>query len=191
MNTSALKNNQYHTLPLKKQNGTTIMEFILYSVLALSVIAGVAVFALRGNSNSNVLGMAKNLAGVQTQIKQHWGGSYGTGSLNAALITDGTIIPADWTITSPSTITGQGGAGLVFTGVTTTFTATVSGMTKAYCQSLLANTSAANWNSVVVNVGTGTSGVAITTWPITELISGASTACGAANTGLTATFTSR
>jgi len=174
----------------RKQAGTTIMEFILYSVLALSVIAGVAVFALKGNNNSNVLGLSKDLAGVQVQIKQHWGGSYGATSLNAALVTDGTILPSDWTITGASTITGQGNVGLVFTGATTTFTVALSGATKALCQSVLANSSAANWSSVVVNVGSGTGGTPITTWPITETQAAVATACGAANTGLTITFTS-
>lgn len=174
--------------PLKNQTGATILEYIIYTVLALTVFAGVAVFALNANNNSNSLSLTKNLAGTEIAVKNFYqGGQFGTGSLNAVLITAGNIIPADWVVATP-VITGQSGTNIVFTGATTTFTTTIGGMTKAVCMQILANSSSSQWSSVTVS---GTSaGTAIAAWPITQAVAGGVGACGAAATaGYSAVFT--
>lgn len=173
----------------KKQAGATILEYIIYSVLALGVIGGVAVFALNANNKSNALALSKSLSGAQINVKGFYqGGGYGTGSLNSALVAAPAVLPADWLV-SGSTITGQASAGIVFTGATTTFTVALSKLTQDVCQQLLSSSSGSQWSSVLVS-GTA-AGTAITTWPITQAVASGSTACGAAQTtGLTATFTS-
>lgn len=171
-----------------RQKGATILEYIIYSVLALGVIGGVAVFALNANSKSNALALSKSLQGAQINVKNFYrGGGFGTGSLNSALIAAPSTLPADWLV-SGSTITGQASSNIVFTGATTTFTVSLSKLSQDVCQQLLSSSSGSNWSSVTVS-GTA-AGTAISTWPITQAVASASTACGAAQTtGLTAVFT--
>jgi hypothetical protein len=173
----------------KKQRGATILEYIIYSVLALGVLAGIAVFSVNANNKSNALALAKDMAGAQINIKGFYqGGGFGTGSLNSALNNAANVIPSDWT-SSGSTITGQGSTTIVFTGATTTFTMSIAKLNQDTCQQLLAASSGSQWSSVTVS-GTA-AGTAITSWPITQAVASATTACGAANTtGLTAVFTS-
>jgi hypothetical protein len=167
-----------------RQSGATILEYIIYTVLALGVFAGIAVFAVNANTNSNALGLTKNLTGTQIAVKNFYNGTgYGTGSLNAALITAGTVLPSDWILSTPN-IQSQSNTAIVITGATTTFTLAVSKLSRAICQQIVASSSGAQWSSVTIGA---TTPITITTWPISQ--SAVSTPCAAGN--VTVTFTSQ
>ncbi len=156
-----------------------VFAYGLSSVAALSMIAGLAQTA---NNDAAALGLAKNLTGTQILVTKYYGGAYGVGSLDAALIADQNIIPADWT-TSGNAIKGQGGTTITFDGQGATFTATVAGMNQDLCAHVLTSSSGAQWSSVSI------SGVVIHTWPISK--STASGAChDASSGGLSAVFRS-
>jgi hypothetical protein len=171
-----------------RQEGATLLEYIIYTVLALGVLGGVAVFAANASSNAAAISLTKSLAATQISTKKFYNGVYfGTDNLNAALIAGG-IIPSDWSV-SGTTLNSQSGTNVIFTGVSNTFTTSIIGMSRAVCQKVLASSSISQWSSVTVN-GT-TAGTAIKTWPISQSVASSASACGAAQTtGLTATFTS-
>lgn len=172
------------------QRGATILEYIIYSVLALGVLAGIAVFATTANNKSNATGLAKGAAGSQIATRNFYqNGSFGTGSLNAELIAASNIIPGDWNI-SGSTITGQGDTDIVFTGMGLTYSISIAKLNQDTCQILVASSSNAQWASVTVSGSAA--GTAITKWPITQAVAAKTTACGApATNGLTVVFTSK
>lgn len=157
---------------LRHQAGVTLMELMMSLAIAALVVVG-ALSLYSGTSSTNTsTQLMKDIMGLRSATQQFFmgQGSYGTASLNQALITANKV-PGTMTVSGTSILTANGGQ-VTVTGATTNFTISVTNVDASVCSTVLANTST-GWSSVTVNGGS-----AITAFPISPLVSTSANACG-------------
>jgi prepilin-type N-terminal cleavage/methylation domain-containing protein len=167
----------------KKQSGMTLMEMIAsLSILAIVVVGALALFGGASSSQSSTAALRDLIAirsgGQSLFIGQ---GSYGTTSMNQALIT-AKKVPSTMTV-SGTTISTVWGGTVTVTGNTTNFTIQMTALTADVCAALVSNATT-GWSSVTIG------STVMSTFPISPNVAGDSTHCGAAPVNVTWTTSS-
>lgn len=156
-----------------KQKGMTLIEMVLVLVIGTGIIAGGVGYYNSASTSAATKDLVGGLSAIQAGARSLAAGtgSYGTGSLNGALVSNNklppTLKPSGTSITTPD------GQAITVTGATATFTITVTAATPAECVTLLTNSS----NYVSYKVGAAAAVTAVPADPVT-----ANTACSVAAT---------
>lgn len=179
---------------LKKQAGMTLME-ILGALVIMGLVIGGAL-SLWGSSSSSQTSqqMTKDIISLRAGLQGLYAGqtSYGTASLNSALINSNKV-PSTMSV-SGTNITAANGGAVSVTGATsnTVIQVEVNKNTKDVCAAMLTG-AGSGWSKIRVGSGTVASptwqatGNDITTFPVSPTIATGATACTLA-AGLTSGF---
>ncbi|CDG82341.1 type 4 pilus major pilin [Janthinobacterium agaricidamnosum] len=164
--------------PLFRQQGASLLEGIAYLGIAALVILG-AVSLLNGAfSSAQSNRSAEELISVRTAVKKlYMASGYGTGSLNAQLVT-ARVLPNGLT-QNGATITNSFGGPVTITGATSNFTVAYGQVPQDVCISTV--TGASGWSTISSTGG----GAPVSTFPVTATDAGK--VCAAANNDLTFT----
>lgn len=157
------------------QVGVTLIELLAALAIAAIVVSGGLSLYNMAVSSSSGTAMVKGIIAIRASTQQLFmgQGSYGTGSVNATLITANKV-PADFTTATPVIHTTLSGGTLTVTGATSSFTIAVDNVPNDVCTTLLTNLSA-GWSQVKVD-----SSAAIVTFPVPPVTAASAANCGGA-----------
>lgn len=139
-------------LQKSRQAGASLLEALGFLAIGGFVIAGAAGLltgAFSGQKSNSVMS-DMNAVALAVKKMHSTASSYGTVSLNAALITQGNL-PKSLRTTAPSTINNQWGGAVVVTGATSQFTISSAGIPQDICAQTLATLSGGDWEGITVN----------------------------------------
>ena len=169
MQTNVIKNRKS-----RFQSGAGLLEAIAFLGIAAMVIYGAVSLLSSAFGGANANRAVSETVGLRTNIKKTYMGQsagYGTGSLNAPLIT-AKQFPSTLAISGATVTNGWNGT-VTVEGNTATFTITYTLVPQDVCSTLVAAQGSTGWISVAVN------GAAAMLPPITPASAG--TACNATN----------
>ncbi len=164
----------------KKQSGMTLMEVLAsLGILALVVIGALALYSQASTSQKSTE-LQSNLQAFRQGIQQMYKGSYGSASLNGALVT-AKKVPSTWS-GSGTSINHQIDSGAVIaTGATSSFRVSLGSIPVEVCVDLLTG-AGTSWSSIRAGTADNTGGTLRTT-PVSA--ADATTDCTATNNVIT------
>lgn len=152
---------------LGRQRGASLLEGIAYLGIAAIVILGAVSLLTGAFSSAQSNRTSEEVTAIRTAVRKlYMGQSYGSGSLNEALVAAGAV-PGTIVHGTGSTLTTGWGGAVTVEGADTNFTITYTATPKDICMNAL--TTANGWSSVKVGESDHT------TFPITP--GDATTAC--------------
>lgn len=155
-----------------RQKGASLIEGIAYLVIASLVIGGALALNQNAVSSNSSSQMLRDINAIRSSTQQFFmgQGSYGTTSLNNALIV-ASKIPSSMSV-SGSTISTPMGGTLTVTGNTNNFRIAITNVPADVCSNLITNAST-GWTSVQIGSSTP-----LTTFPVSPATATGASACG-------------